>query len=59
MMQLPTNGRYDQHTSQYKQRLAERNIKLPSVAFLQSTPNFIVNIAEMPDVILKDHGFIQ
>ena len=58
MMQLPEGGQYDQHTEEYKARLKERNIVLPAVAFKSTTPNFIVDIASLPEPILRDHGFI-
>jgi len=58
MMQLPEGGQYDQHRDEYKEKLSERNIVLPDVAFKLTTPNFIVDIASLPDDILRDHGFI-
>ena len=58
MMQLPECGQYDQHSEEYKARLKERNIVLPAIAFKSTTPNFIVDIASLPESILRDHGFI-
>jgi hypothetical protein len=58
MMQLPEGGQYDQHSEEYKARLKERNIVLPAIAFKSTTPNFIVDIASLPEPILRDHGFI-
>lgn len=58
-MQLPEGGKHDQHTIEYQEKLKERNIILPNVAFEVTTPNFILDIASLPTAILKDHGFIQ
>ena len=59
MMQLPICGKFDQHSLNYRLRLADRKIKLPAVAYLSTTPNFIVDIASLPTAILQDYGFIQ
>ena len=57
-MQLPEGGKFDQHTIEYQEKLKAKNIKLPKVAFEATTPNFIVDIASLPNIILKEHGFI-
>ncbi len=56
-MQLPEGGEYDQHTVEYQEKLKSRNIILPKVAFELTTPNFILDIANLPEAILMDHGF--
>jgi hypothetical protein len=56
-MQLPEGGEYDQHTVEYQDKLKSRNIILPKVAFDLTTPNFILDIANLPEAILMDHGF--
>jgi len=56
-MQLPEGGEYDQHTVEYQEKLKSRNIILPKVAFELTTPNFILDIANLPSSILMDHGF--
>ena len=56
-MQLPEGGEYDQHTIEYQEKLKSRNIILPKVAFESTTPNFILDIANLPKAILMDHGF--
>ena len=57
-MQLPEGGKYDQHTTEYQEKLKTRNIKLPAIAYAATTPNFLVDIASLPEIILKEHGFI-
>lgn len=52
-------GDVDQHTEEYKRRLAERGIKLPAFLFKETTPNFVNDIAAFPDIILRDYGFIE
>tara|TARA_A100001015_G_scaffold320415_1_gene446688 strand:- start:1353 stop:2546 length:1194 start_codon:yes stop_codon:yes gene_type:complete len=59
VMQLPEGGKFNQHTKEYQDKLKSRNIILPKIAFKSTTPNFIVDIANLPESILKDHGFIQ
>lgn len=58
-MQLPEGGKFDQHTHEYQEKLKKRNIILPKIAFNPTTPNFILDIAELPEPVLRDHGFIQ
>ena len=55
---LVRNGKVDQHTAEYRAKLEEMGIVLPDVAFDESTPNFVVDITELPIQILKDYGFI-
>ena len=57
-MQLPEGGKYDQHTTEYQEKLKARNIKLPAIAYADTTPNFLVDIASLPEIILNEHGFI-
>jgi hypothetical protein len=58
-MLLPEGGEYDQHTAEYQEKLKTRKIILPPIAFQSTTPNFILDIASLPEAILKDHGFIK
>ena len=51
-------GTIDQHTQEYQTALSERGIKLPKVAFAETTPNFIVDLLSLPDQTLKNYGFI-
>ena len=53
-----TSGEVDQHTIEYQAKLKKLNIVLPSIAFHKDTPNFVVDITELPMEILKDYGFI-
>jgi hypothetical protein len=55
---LVRNGKVDQHTAEYRAKLEKMGIVLPDVAFDESTPNFVVDITELPIQILKDYGFI-
>ena len=57
-MRLPHDGTVDQHTAAYKAKLARRNIVLPAIAFAETTPNFVTDISEWPEKILRDHGYI-
>jgi hypothetical protein len=57
-MRLPHDGTIDQHTAAYKAKLARRNIVLPAIAFAETTPNFVTDISEWPEQILRDHGYI-
>jgi len=57
-MRLIDTGTIDQHTEEYQKKLADRGIVLPSIAYHKDTPNFIVDILTIPEVILKDHGYI-
>ena len=57
-MQLPEGGKFDQHTIEYQAKLKARKIKLPAIAYAATTPNFLVDIASLPEIILKEHGFI-
>jgi len=57
-MQLPEGGAFDQHTIEYQEKLKARKIKLPAIAYAATTPNFLVDIASLPEIILKEHGFI-
>ena len=56
---LVKNGKIDQHTDQYKEKLKKLNIELPNIAFHKNTPNFVVDITKLPKKILKDYGFIK
>ena len=58
-MRLIDVGKVDQHTPEYQKKLADRGIVLPAIAFAESTPNFVVDILKVPDVILRDHGYIK
>lgn len=58
-MKLIRNGQINQKTSEYKKKLDNLNIKLPSIVFEETTPNFVVDITEFPIQILKDYGFIK
>ena len=55
---LPKRNYPVQNTIEYQEKLKARKIKLPKVAFETNTPNFIVDIASLPEIILKEHGFI-
>ena len=55
---LDTDYGWDQHTPEYQAALSERGIKLPKVAFADTTPNFIVDLLSLPDQTLKNYGFI-
>ena len=57
-MKLIKTGKVDQHTAEYKAKLKELGIVLPKVAFEKETPNFVVDIAKLPEKILRDYGFI-
>ena len=54
---LVKNGKIDQHTDQYKEKLKKLNIELPNIAFHKNTPNFVVDITKLPKKILKDYGY--
>ena len=41
--------KWNQHTAEYKAKLKELGIVLPKVAFEKETPNFVVDIAKLPD----------
>ena len=57
-MRLITTGKIDQHTKEYQDKLKTLNIKLPSIAFHENTPNFVIDITELSEIILRDYGFI-
>ena len=57
-MRLIDTGTIDQHTEEYQQKLADKGIVLPNIAFHKDTPNFVVDLLTIPDVILRDHGYI-
>ena len=57
-MRLISGGTIDQHTKEYQDRLKARGIVLPAIAFDKDTPNFVVDILNVPDIILRDHGYI-
>ena len=56
-MQLPLHGHINQKTATYRQRLNDRGIKLPDIAFHADTPNFVVDLLELPDNVLIKYGF--
>jgi hypothetical protein len=56
-MQLPLHGHVDHKTAEYRQRLNDRGIKLPDIAFHADTPNFVVDLLELPDSVLIKYGF--
>jgi hypothetical protein len=56
---LITSGKVNQHTVEYQAKLKKLNIVLPSIAFHKDTPNFVVDITELPIQILRDYGFIK
>ena len=58
-MQLPLHGTINQKTPEYRQKLKERKIILPNIAFHPDTPNFIVDLLERSDFELKLYGFIS
>ena len=58
-MQLPEGGKFDQHTTEYQEKLKARKIKLPAIAYAATTPNFLVDVTSLPETILKEHGFIR
>ncbi len=58
-MQLPLHGHINQKTATYRQRLNDRGIKLPDIAFHADTPNFVVDLLELPDSVLIKYGFKQ
>tara|TARA_R110001599_G_scaffold129106_1_gene303217 strand:- start:339 stop:1556 length:1218 start_codon:yes stop_codon:yes gene_type:complete len=58
-MRLINIGKVDQHTKEYQEKLKSLKIKLPSIAFHENTPNFVIDITELPEIILKDYGFIE
>tara|TARA_B100000900_G_scaffold312249_1_gene271066 strand:- start:236 stop:1999 length:1764 start_codon:yes stop_codon:yes gene_type:complete len=58
-MRLINTGSINQHTVEYQEKLKNRGIELPAIAFSESTPNFVVDILKVPDVILRDHGYIK
>ena len=51
-------GTIDQHTPEYQAALSARGIKLPNIAFADTTPKFIVDLLSLPDQTLKNYGFI-
>jgi hypothetical protein len=55
---LVRNGTVDQHTTEYRAKVDNMGIALPDIAFDESTPNFVVDITELPIEMLKDYGFI-
>jgi len=58
-MQLPTHGKVNQKSPEYQRKLKERTIVLPSIAFHENTPNFVVDILLRSDDELKLYGFIK
>ena len=44
---------------EYQDKLKSLKIKLPNIAFHENTPNFVIDITKLPEIILKDYGFIQ
>jgi hypothetical protein len=58
MMRLIKTGKVDQHTPAYQAKLKEMGIVLPAIAFHKDTPNFVVDLTKMPEVILRDYGYI-
>jgi hypothetical protein len=57
-MRLISGGTIDQHTKEYQDRLKARGIVLPAIAFDKDTPKFVIDILNVPDIILRDHGYI-
>ena len=57
-MRLIKTGKVNQHTKAYQAKLKKLGIVLPKVAFAKTTPNFVVDIANLPIKILRDYGFI-
>ena len=51
-------GNVDQHTNEYKRKLKLRGIKIPDFLFGKEIPNFVNDISEFSEIILKDYGFI-
>lgn len=58
-MKLIRNGTINQKTDEYKEKLKKLNIKLPNISFERNTPNFVIDITELPIQILYDYGFIK
>lgn len=51
-------GTIDQHSVEYQNKLRDRGIVLPSIAFADTTPNFVVDILSLPEQTLRNYGFI-
>ena len=58
-MQLPTHGKINQKDTTYRLKLQERGIRIPSVAFEPTTPNFVVDLLTRSDYELRLYGFIS
>ena len=58
-MQLPTHGKINQKAPNYRLKLQERGIRIPSVAFETTTPNFVVDLLTRSDYELRLYGFIS
>jgi hypothetical protein len=58
-MMIIEGGTINQHNNQYKEELRTRGIYIPNVVFDANMPNFVVDILELSDTILRDFGFIN
>lgn len=58
-MKIIEGGRINQHNNQYREALSNRGIYVPNIVFNDDMPNFVVDILQLSDTILRDYGFIE